>query len=314
MNLKQLRLVREIVRSNFHVTEAASAQFTSQSGVSKHVKDLEDELGVAIFERRGKRLLGLTDPGAEVLKCIDRVLLEIGNIRNVASTFSNGQSGTLKIAATHTQSRYALPKYLSEFRSRYDDVEIVLLQAHPREVPTLLLSGECDIGFATDTLDDVPDLLAFPFYSWEHEVIVPEGHPLQGRENVTLQEVAQCPLVTYDQGLTGRKQIDRAFEKLALKPRIAMAAIDSDVIKTYVGLGLGVGIIAGMAYDADNDSGLGKVSLKTRIDASQTCFALRRRRFRKDYVYRFIEMCAPAVTKEVILQAEALRDEIDGTI
>ena len=314
MNLKQLRLVREIVRSNFHVTEAASAQFTSQSGVSKHVKDLEDELGVAIFERRGKRLLGLTEPGTEVLKCIDRLLLEVGNIRNVASTFSNGQSGTLKIAATHTQSRYALPKFLSEFRSRYDDVEIVLLQAHPREVPALLLSGECDIGFATDTLDDVPDLLAFPFYSWEHEVIVPDGHPLQGREKVTLEEVAECPLVTYDQGLTGRKQIDRAFEKLALKPRIAMAAIDSDVIKTYVGLGLGVGIIAGMAYDEKNDTGLSKVSLKTRIDASQTCFALRRRRFRKDYVYRFIEMCVPTVTKDVILQTESQRDEIDGTL
>lgn len=310
MNLKQLRLVREIVRNNFVITEAATAQFTSQSGVSKHIKDLEDELGVAIFERRGKRLLGLTEPGALVLKSIDRVLLEVENIRGVTSTFTNEQVGTLKIAATHTQSRYTLPEYISQFRIAYRDVELVLLQAHPKEVPALLLSGECDVGFATDTLEDVPELLAFPFYSWGHVVIVPSGHPLQGTGNVSLHDVAEYPLVTYDQGLTGRKQIDAAFDKLGLRPRIAMAAIDSDVIKTFVKLGLGVGIIAGMAYDPAIDKGLHKVTLKSRFDVSRTCIAIQRKRFLKDYVYRFIELCVPAITKEALAAAEAGDDDI----
>ena len=311
MNLKQLRLVREIVRSNFHVTDAASALFTSQSGVSKHIKDLEDELGIDLFERRGKRLLGLTEPGALVLEMIDRALLEVENIRQLAGSLAKERHGTLTIAATHTQSRYILPKFISEFRRAYEDVEIVLLQAHPREIPNLLLGGKTDVGFATDTLEDVPDLLTFPFYSWDHDVIVPAGHPLLKLPKASLQDVAHYPLVTYDKGLTGRKQIDSAFDKLNLTSRIVMAAIDSDVIKTYVRLGIGVGIIATMAYDPDADAGLHPVKLKTRFDASMTRIAVRRGRFLKDYAYRFIEICAPAVTKEVVSAANAAVSERD---
>jgi LysR family transcriptional regulator, cys regulon transcriptional activator len=311
MNLKQLRIIREIVRSKYNVTEAAAALFTSQSGLSKHIKDLEEELGVELFQRRGKRLLGLTDPGMHVLSTIDRVLLEADNIRQVASSYAREKGGTLTIATTHTQSRYTLPKVFEQFRRAYENVEIVLLQAHPNDVQAFLLEGRADIGIATDTLEGNPDLLAFPSYSWTHCVVAPKGHPLLHRTDVTLEAVAQYPIVTYHAGLTGRKQIDAAFEKRQLRPRVVMAAIDSDVIKTYVELGFGVGIIASMAFVPARDARLQKVKAQNLFPDSTTSIAVRRGRFLRDYAYRFIEMCAPAVTRDVIRAAE--EDFEDGT-
>lgn len=308
MNLKQLRILREIVRSKYNVTEAASALYTSQSGVSKYIKDLEDELGVELFERRGKRLLGLTDPGVHVLSIVDRVLLETDNIRQVASKFAEDKSGTLTIVTTHTQSRYMLPKVFTQFRDMYENVEIVLIQAHPGDVQHFLIEGRAEIGIATDTLEGNPDLLTFPSYSWEHCVVVPKMHPLLSKKEVTIETLAEHPLITYHKGLTGRKQIDAAFEKHQLRPRIAMAAIDSDVIKTYVELGFGVGIIASMAFVPSRDTKLQKVKAPHLFQPSTTSIAVRRGRFLRDYAYRFIEMCAPKVTKEVIRAAEEAAD------
>lgn len=304
MNLKQLRILREIVRSKYNVTDAASALYTSQSGVSKHIKDLEDELGVELFERRGKRLLGLTEPGAQVLGIVDRVLLEADNIRQVASKFSDDKGGTLTIVTTHTQSRYTLPQVFTQFREIYKNVEVVLLQAHPGDVPQFLIEGRADIGLATDTLEGNPDLLTFPSYSWEHCVVVPKGHPLLKQSAVTLATLAEYPLITYHTGLTGRRQIDAAFQKHQLRPRITMAAIDSDVIKAYVELGFGVGIIASMAFIPSRDTKLQKLKAAHLFQPSTTCIAVRRGRILKDYAYRFIEMCAPKVTKEVVQAAE----------
>lgn len=304
MNLKQLRLMREIVRSNFNVTEAASAVYASQSGVSKHVKDLEDELGVVLFRRRGKRLLGLTEPGEQVLKFVDRVLLETDNIRRVANELSGAKTGTLTIATTHTQSRYALPKLFVTFRQLYPDVEIVLLQGHSREVPAMLVDGRADIGLATDTLTDVSELITFPSYSWEHCAVVPRDHPLVAMKNVTVADIAEFPVVTYERGLTGRNQIDRAFADAGADMKVSLSALDSDVIKTYVELGFGVGILASMAYDSQRDRGLRKLNTNRLFEPSTTSVAIRRGRFLKEFAYRFIEMCAPTATREAIEQAE----------
>ncbi len=308
MNLKQLRLVREIIRNDFNVTEAAASLYTSQSGVSKHIKDLEDELGIALFIRRGKRLLGLTEPGAEVVKVMDRLLLEADNVKRVASHFADSSRGTLTIATTHTQGRYALPSVLSLFRERFPHVTLVLLQAHPREIPKLLIEGQAEVGMSTDTLDDVPDLLAFPYYSWRHAVIVPEGHPLTQTQELTLERIAEYPIVTYDHGLTGRRQIDKAFENRGLTANISMAALDSDVIKTYVALGFGVGIIAQMAYDKVQDRGLRLIDKPEFFETNTTSIAVRRGRFLRSYVYRLIEMCTPDISEDIIRAAESESD------
>lgn len=312
MNLKQLRLVREIIRANFNVSDAADAIFTSQSGVSKHIKDLEDELGVSLFERRGKRLLGLTEPGAEVVKVIDRVLLEADNIKRVASQFVDSDSGTLTISTTHTQGRYSLPPVIAQFRKMFPQVNLVLHQASPSEIASILLEGRAEVGIATDTLNGISDLLSFPCYSWRHIVIVPKGHVLLRASQVTLEMLADHPIITYDRGLTGRALIDGAFERAGLLPQVTIAALDSDLIKTYVALGLGVGIIAEMAYDEEQDRGLSSIDARNLFGLATTSIAVRRGRHLRGYVYRFIELCAPAITESVIRTAEEERQEEFG--
>lgn len=309
MNLKQLRIVREIIRANFNISDAADAIFTSQSGVSKHVKDLEDELGVSLFERRGKRLLGLTEPGAEVVKVIDRLLLEADNVKRVASQFVDSDSGTLTIATTHTQGRYSLPSVIAEFRKIFPQVNLVLHQASPTEIASILIRGRAEVGIATDTLDGIPELLPFPCYSWRHVVVVPNGHALLRADRVTLDLLAEHPIITYDRGLTGRSLIDGAFERAGLYPQVTIAALDSDLIKTYVALGLGVGIIAEMAFDAEHDRGLSCIDVRNLFGLATTSIAVRRGRHLRGYVYRFIELCAPAITESVIRAAEEQRQE-----
>ncbi len=313
MNLKQLRLVREIIRTNFNVTEAAASLFTSQSGVSKHIKDLEDELGVTIFERRGKRLLGLTEPGREAVRSVDRLLLEAENIKQIAGRFAQSASGTLTIATTHTQARYALPPLIKAFREEFPDVDLVLQQGTPREIASFLSGGSADIGLATETLEGVADLLTFPYYSWRHIVVAPPGHPLLDATPATLEAIAAFPIVTYDKGLTGRPQIDAAFGDAGLTPKITMAALDSDVIKTYVALGLGVGIIAEMAFDVARDTGLRQVEGPDLFGPTTTSIAVRRGRVLRGYAYRFIELCAPAVTEDVIRSAQEGFEDEEGT-
>ena len=310
MNLQQLKVFRETIRCKFNVTEAANAVFASQSGISKQIRDLEEELGVALFNRRGKRLLGLTEPGKQVIKIADRMLLEAENIKQVASQFAEVTSGTLQIATTHTQARYALPSIILKFKDAFPDVRLAITQAGPKEILSLLLAGDVDLGIATDTLEDSPGVVAFPYYSWRHVVVAPANHPLVGKERVTLEDLAAYPIVTYDQGVTGRTRIDAAFDAAELSPDIVMTALDADVIKAYVELGLGVGIIAPMAFDAARDGGLRALNATDLFAPSTTSIAVRRGRFHRNYVYSFMELCSPAISKDAVRDAELLAEPV----
>ncbi|MFC3531791.1 CysB family HTH-type transcriptional regulator [Vogesella facilis] len=302
MNFQQLRIIRETVRQNFNLTEVANALFTSQSGVSKHIKDLEDELGVELFVRKGKRFLGLTDPGKELLTIVERMLLDAGNIKRLAEQFSQRDEGQLTIATTHTQARYALPKVVTAFKKAFPKVHLVLHQASPDELVRLLLAGEADIGIATEAVAEVAELVSFPYYSWHHAVIAPPAHPLHGQQ-LSLETLADYPIVTYHQGFTGRAQIDRAFADAGLAPDIVMAALDADVIKTYVELELGVGIIASMAVDAQRDSQVRVVEGAPLFGHQTTRLAIRRGHYLRSYAYRFIELCSAALDEDTVRRA-----------
>lgn len=299
MNFQQLRIIRETVRRNFNLTDVANALYTSQSGVSKHIKDLEDELGVELFVRRGKRLLGLTEPGQELVGIVERILLDTQNIKKLGEQFANRDRGQLTVATTHTQARYALPPVVAKFRQEFPNVHLLLHQASPAEIARMLAEGAADIGIATESLKDAAELVSFPYYSWYHGVVVPAGHALDGAENLTLETLADWPLVTYSEGFTGRPKIDKAFADAGLVPDIVLSALDADVIKAYVELGLGVGIVASQAVDPQRDSGLRLVDAKHLFDANTSQIAVRRGAYLKGYAYRFIEYCVPNLTEQV---------------
>jgi len=305
VNFQQLRIVRETVRRNFNLTEAAAALFTSQSGVSKHIKDLEDELGVELFIRKGKRLLGLTEPGVELAQIVERMLLDARNIKVLADQFRQRDQGELTIATTHTQARYALPKVVIEFKRLFPKVHLALHQGSPGEITAMLQLGDADIGVATEMLGGIAELVSFPFYTWRHALIVPKGHPLAGEPSPTLEMLAEYPLITYHEGFTGRERIDQSFAAAGLSPDIVMSALDADVIKTYVALGLGVGIVASMAYDPVRDDDLALIEAETLFAHNVTRIALRRGRYLRGYAYRFIEFCSPPLTEAVVRAALA---------
>lgn len=303
MNFQQLRIILETVRQNFNLTDVAEALFTSQPGVSKHIKDLEDELGIEIFLRRGKRLLGLTEPGKELIGVVERILLDTQNLRRIADHFASRETGHFVIATTHTQARYALPPIIKWFKSDYPKVHLTLLQGSPQEITELLKSGRADVGIATEGLDDEPELVSFPFYSWHHAIIVPQGHPLLADPVVTLEALAEYPIITYHEGFTGRAHIDRAFASAGIVPDIVLSAIDADVIKTYVGLGLGVGIVASVAYDAAQDRGLELIRMPGLFPANTTRIGVRRGTFLRSYAHAFIEKLCPDIGDETIRAA-----------
>lgn len=300
MNFQQLRIVREAVRRNFNLTEVANALFTSQSGVSKHILDLEDELGIELFVRRGKRLLGLTEPGKELLTIVERMLIDARNLKHVAEQFVNRDEGELTIATTHTQARYALPPVVRRFQTAFPRVRLVLHQASPAEIVQLLQSGEADIGIATEQLDGGNSFVTFPFYEWHHAVVVPASHALASAEPLTLEEVAKYPLVTYHEGYTGRAAIDASFKAAGLMPNIVMSALDADVIKTYVEVGLGVGIVASMAFDPARDASLRKLGGDHLFEKNLTRIAVRRGHYLRGYVYKFLQECTPSLTEAVV--------------
>ncbi|RQH07461.1 CysB family HTH-type transcriptional regulator [Paraburkholderia dinghuensis] len=306
MNFQQLRFVREAVRQNMNLTEVANVLYTSQSGVSKQIKDLEDELGVDIFIRRGKRLTGLTEPGRAVHQLIERMLLDAENLRRVARQFAEEDSGHLVVATTHTQARYALPKVVHEFRQVFPNVRLAMRQGSPQQIAQSIINGEADMGISTEALDRYPDIVTFPCYSWHHVVVVPKTHPLVGRENLTLEEIAEYPVITYDQDFTGRSHIDQAFAKAGSVPDVVLTAIDADVIKTYVELGMGVGVVAAMAFDPARDTGLVALDTQHLFEASTTRIGLRKGAFLRQYAYRLIEMFAPQLTEQQI--ASQLRE------
>ncbi|MDY0011890.1 MAG: CysB family HTH-type transcriptional regulator [Rhodocyclaceae bacterium] len=305
MNFQQLRIIRETVRRGFNLTEVANALFTSQSGVSKHIKDLEDELGVELFVRKGKRLLGLTEPGKELVVVVERMLLDAGNIKRLAEQYSARDEGQLTVATTHTQARYALPKVVTDFKRTFPKVHLKLHQGSPGEIVQMLLDGAADIGVATEALEDVPELASFPYYRWHHSVIVPAGHPLEAVRPLTLEAVAEHPIITYHEGFTGRARIDKTFANAGLAPDVVMSALDADVIKTYVELGLGVGIIASMAFSPTRDGDLRQLESAHLFPANTTRIAIRRGHYLRGFAYRFIELCAPELSEATVRTAIA---------
>jgi LysR family cys regulon transcriptional activator len=305
MNFQQLRIIRETVRQNFNLTEAANALFTSQSGVSKHIKDLEDELGIELFVRRGKRLTGLTEPGKELAEIVERMLMDARNIKRLAEQFSNKDEGRLHIATTHTQARYVLPPIVARFKKEFPRVHLVLHQASPSEIVALLNRGEADVGIATEALEGVVSLASFPYHSWHHSIILPEEHPLAQIDKPTLEQVAEYPLITYHEGYTGRSTIDRTFAEAGVVPDVVMAALDADVIKSYVELGLGIGIIASMAFNPTKDAGLKLISGEHLFAQNTTRIAVRRGHYLRGYAYRFIEYCAPDLQEPLVKAAMA---------
>jgi LysR family cys regulon transcriptional activator len=296
MNLQQLRFVRETARHHFNLTHAAQAIGTSQPALSRGILELESELGVDIFVRHGKRVLGLTEPGREILARAERVLAEVEGIERSTSDFRARDAGELRIATTHTQARYVLPAVIREFRKRYPAVRLTLLQGSPKQITRSLLVREVDFAIATEVSDDQPELVTIPAFEWEHVVIVPNKHPLLDKP-LSLVALQRYPLVTYVEEFTGRKRIDRAFQQAGLKPDVVLAAIDSDVIKTYVALGLGVGIMADLAYDPGRDRALTALPAGALFGVNHTRLAVRRDAFLRGFALAFIELFAPAVER-----------------
>jgi LysR family cys regulon transcriptional activator len=299
MNFQQLRSVREAQRRGFNLTEVAQALHTSQPGVSRQIRELEEELGIELFVRVGKRLTGLTEPGEQVLPVIERLLQEAENLKRAADDFAQAGSGRLRIAATHSQARYALPPAVRDFRAHHPDVSLHLQQGSPQQIARLLLDGEADVGIATEALAEYPELIALPCYRWTHSVIVPPGHPLLDGP-LTLARLAQFPIVTYEPGYTGRSHIDAAFGAAQLSPHIVLSAMDADVIKTYVELGLGVGIVAAIAFDEERDRLLRALDARHLFEDNMTRLAVRRSAYLRDYVYAFIQTFASPLRREVV--------------
>ncbi|MCC9596651.1 MULTISPECIES: CysB family HTH-type transcriptional regulator [unclassified Rubrivivax] len=309
MNFQQLRSVRETVRRGFNLTEVAQVLHTSQPGVSRQIRELETELGVDIFVRAGKRLTGLTAPGATILPIVERLLQEADNLKRAGDDYAGQGKGTLVIAATHSQARYALPTAVRDFRATHPDVQLRLHQGSPQQVAELLLEGEADLGVATALIATCPDLVALPCYRWTHSVVVPAGHVLaQEAERgvpLTLERLAEFPLITYEPGYTGRSQIDEAFSQKGLVLDLVLSAMDADVIKTYVELGMGVGIIAAMAWDEQRDPGLRAIDARHLFATNMTHVGLRRGAYLRDYVYDFIRTFAAPLDRALVDRALA---------
>ncbi|SFO81655.1 LysR family transcriptional regulator, cys regulon transcriptional activator [Variovorax sp. PDC80] len=305
MNFQQLRSVRETVRCGFNLSEAAVVLEASQSGVSRQIRDLENELGILLFKRSGKRLTGLTSPGDHLLPIIERVLDDSLNLRQAGQDFLAREEGLLSIAATHSQARYALPAAVQEFRLRFPGVRLHLHQGTPRQIAQMLLDGEVDVGIATELPQNHPQLAAISCRCWTHLVVAPAGHPLLTEAPLTIEKLARHPLITYDSGLTGRSRIDEAFARHGLSPDIVLAAMDADVIKTYVELGVGVGIVADLAYDAVRDRRLRALEAGHLFGENRTQLAVRRGGHLRGYIHAFIDAFAPGMAREAIARASA---------
>ena len=303
MNLQQLRFMNEIVRQGLNISGAASALYTSQPGISKQIRQLEEELGIEIFVRNGKRIVAITEPGKAVLAIAQRMLHDAENLKQAAHEFHAQGSGNLTIATTHTQARYALPPTVKQFIKRYPGVKLGLHQGSPTQIAEQVLSGEADIGIATESLSLYDDLITLPCYEWNHCVIAPPKHPLLAEKKLTLAKIAQYPIITYDFAFAGRNKINAAFEAANIQPNIALTAIDADVIKTYVELGLGIGILAKMAFIPDRDKHLRMMDAGHLFKPSTTRIAIRKNEYLRGYTYDFIELFAPHLTREVVAKA-----------
>jgi len=297
MKLQQLRYTCEVARRGLNVSAAADALHTSQPGISKQVKSLEDELGVEIFVRHGKRIAAITEPGKAVLAIAERILAEAANLKRAGEEFANEKLGTLTVATTHTQARYALPRAVAAFKKRYPDVHLVLHQGNPTQICEMVLAGEADFAIATESIAEHPELVSLPCYQWNRCVVVPPGHALLKARPLTLEAIARYPVVTYDFAFAGRSLINKAFEKRGLAPKVVLTALDSDVIKTYVELGLGVGILAAMSVDPKRDRGLHALDASHLFESSTTRLGIKRGAWLRGYAYDFIELFAPRLSR-----------------
>ncbi len=304
MNLHQFKFVHEAAKRGLNLTEAAKALHTSQPGVSKAILELEQELGVDIFARHGKRLKSITEPGRHVIKSIDVILNELNNLKRIGNEFSSKDTGTFSIATTHTQARYVLPQVLTNLRKEYPNVNISLHQGTPSQAAQMVLSEEADIAIATESLADYADLVTLPCYDWQHVLVIPPGHPLSLKKKpITLKELSQYPLVTYHPSFTGRQKIDQAFTKHNLNPNIALEAIDSDVIKTYVRIGMGVGIIAEMAVLPQMDADLIFQNASHLFGKNVARVAFRKGAYLRQFVLSFAQLLSPKLTEKTIHEA-----------
>ena len=303
MNLHQFRFVREAVRQNFNLTDAAKALFTSQPGVSKAIIELEEELGIDIFSRHGKRIRGLTEPGRQVLKSVELILQEVEGLKRIGKEFAAQDSGSLTIATTHTQARYSLPSVVQQFSQKFPKVRLSLLQGNPKQVAEMVTNNLADVAIATEAIAEVDGLVSLPCFQWEHMVITPTDHPLLKLKSITLEDIAAYPLITYDAAFAGRNKIDQAFARRALKPDVVLEAIDADVIKTYVELGMGIGIIAGLAYNATRDVNLKASPAGHLFGMNLSRVALKEGAYLRSYVFTFIELLAPSLTRKMVENA-----------
>ncbi|QEY25479.1 CysB family HTH-type transcriptional regulator [Neisseria zalophi] len=301
MKLQQLRYILEVYRHNLNVSEAANALFTSQPGISKQIRLLEEELGIQIFIRSGKRVVSVSQPGKAVLELAERIWRDVQNIKNIGNEFSDQDSGSLTIATTHTQARYALPGIVAEFVKRYPKVQLHIKQGNPYDIAEMVISGEVDFAIATELSDDNDTLRKLPCNDWTYAVVVPEGHPLLHLTDLSIEDLATFPLLTYDFAFNQKNNIARAFQKARLNPpTVVLSSTDTDVLKTYVKLGLGVGLMAKMAYDLQVDQGLQMIDASHLFGSSLTYIALHPNNYLRGYAYDFIRLFAPDLTKEKI--------------
>ena len=307
MKLQQLRYIVEVANHSLNVSATAESLYTSQPGISKQVRMLEDELGVQIFERSGKHLTQITPAGRDILKISQEILAKVESIKSVAGQFTNPEQGTLNISTTHTQARYALPEVIRSFIKRYPKVSLHMHQGSPAQLSESVAKGNTDFAIATEALHLYQDLVMLPCYHWTRCLLVPKGHPLAELARVEIADLAQYPLVTYTFGFTGRSEWDSAFERAGMEPRIVFTATDADVIKTYVKMGLGVGVIASMAIDPVEDVDLVQLDASHLFQSSTTKICFRRGIFLRSYMYDFMERFAPHLTRDLVDKALALK-------
>ncbi len=314
MKLQQLHYIWEVAHHDLNVSATAESLFTSQPGISKQIRLLETELGIPIFARNGKQLTELTPAGELIVRLAGEILAKVDNIRRIAEEYRDEKCGTLSIATTHTQARYALPPVVQAFMRQYPRVTLTMHQGTPMQISELVSRGGADLAIATEALELFDNLVMLPCYRWNRCILVPRDHPLTQKPQLTLQDIAEYPLITYVFGFTGRSKLDEAFARERLQPKVALTAVDADVIKTYVRLGLGVGIVAKMAYDPRTDQDLVALDASHLFRDSVTKIGLRRDMFVRGFIYDFITQFAPHLTREVVERALKLRDrhEIDA--
>ncbi|MBN9133198.1 MAG: HTH-type transcriptional regulator CysB [Nitrosospira multiformis] len=303
MKLQQLRYLCEVANQGLNLSKAAEILHTSQPGISKQIRLLENELGVDIFVRNGKRVVETTPPGRAILEIAERMLRDAKNLKQVGQEFANEASGSLTIATTHTQARYALPSAIQHFTARYPKVRLVLRQGNPTQIAELVTSGVADIAIATEAIELFSELVMLPCYQWNRCIIVPPRHPLLKLKELTLEAIAEHPIITYDFAFTGRSKINQAFDAKGLVPNVVLTAIDADVIKTYVELGLGIGILAQMAFEPSRDKHLRAIDASHLFEPSTTRIGISRNSYLRKYVYDFIEMFAPHLDRATVAAA-----------